>query len=262
MYEFLEAERPSAHVLVLRLNRPDVLNAVNTKLGGEILDVFTKINNGEDDQTRCVVMTGTGEKSFCVGGDLKERNGMTDEQWQAQRVVFKAYNGAMERCPIPILCAVNGFALGGGAEMVLRADFSYAADDASFGFPEVKRGFMPGSGGTQRFSRIAGEPAALEYILTGDRFSAEQALAFGMINKIVPKAEVLAATIEVATRIAANPVQAVRIIKQVVKTGLQTDINTGLVIEMLGHQRLTTAADRLEGIKAFVEKRDPKWEKG
>lgn len=261
-YQHLEVERPSPHVLVARLNRPKVLNAVNTRLGEEILDLFTRINTGADEGTRCVVMTGAGDRAFCVGGDLKERNGMTDAEWAAQRVVFKNYNVAMERCPIPILCAVNGYAMGGGAEMILRSDFAYAADEASFGFPEVQRGFMPGSGGTQRFARVAGEPLALEYILTGERFTAEQALAWGMVNRILPQQEVLVATIEVASRIAGNPPQAVRIIKQCIKAGLQTDIQTALQIEMLGHQRLTSAADRHEGIAAFVEKRAPKWEKG
>lgn len=259
-YQFLEVERPSPKVVVARLNRPEVLNAVNTQLGREILDLFTRINGGED-EARCVVMTGAGEKSFCVGGDLKERKGMTDEQWMAQRVIFKNYNVAMERCPIPILCAVNGYAVGGGAEMVLRSDFAYAAEHAKFGFPEVKRGFMPGSGGTQRFPRVAGQAIALEYILTGDNFSAEQALAWGMVNRVLPKDEVLPAAIETATRIADNPLQAIRIIKQCIKAGVQADIQTGLVIEMLGHQRLTSAADRHEGIAAFVEKRAPKWEK-
>jgi enoyl-CoA hydratase len=258
-FKHLEVTRPVAGVVLARLNRPDVLNAVNTRLGQEILDLFTAINSGADADARCVVMTGAGERSFCVGGDLKERNGMSDAQWQAQRVVFKAYNLAMERCPIPVLCAVNGFALGGGAEMILRTDFAYAADHAKFGFPEVKRGFMPGSGGTQRFARIVGEHRAKELILTGEQFSAQDALAWGMINKIVPAADVLTPTLAAAEKIAQNPPLAVRIIKQCVHSGLQTDIETGLVIEALGHQRLTSAPDRMEGIAAFVEKRKAEW---
>lgn len=258
----LDLSWPEPGIVLARLNRPDVLNAVNTALGRELLDLFDRINSGEDPQTRVVVLTGAGEKSFCVGGDLKERNGMTDAEWQAQRVIFKGYNGAMERCPIPILCAVNGYALGGGAEMVLRSDFAYAADHAQFGFPESRRGFMPGSGGTQRFARVAGEARALEYIMTGDRFGAHQALEWGMVNRVLPAADLLPAVLDVAGRIAANPPQAIRIIKQVIKAGLQTDINTGLTIEMLGHQRLTSSADRQEGIAAFVEKRAPAWKEG
>lgn len=255
----LVVNRPSSGVMLARLNRPEVLNAVNTALGQEILNLFDRINRADEPDVRVVVITGTGERSFCVGGDLKERNGMTDEQWHAQRLIFKAYNVAMERCPIPILCAVNGFALGGGAEMLLRSDFAYAADYAEFGFPEVKRGFMPGSGGTQRFARLAGESRALEYIMTGEHFSAADALAWGMINKVIPGTDVLPKTLDVAEKIAANPSQAVRTIKQVIKTGLQTDISSGLVLEHLGHQKLTSAQNRMEGIAAFVEKRKPTW---
>jgi enoyl-CoA hydratase len=257
-FQHLDVTRPAPGVLLARLNRPDVLNAVNTLLGQEILDLFTHVAAGED-EARCIVVTGAGERAFCVGGDLKERNGMTDAQWQAQRVVFKQYNLAMERCPIPVLCAINGYALGGGAEMVLRSDFSYAAENVRFGFPEVMRGFMPGSGGTQRFARIVGEHRAKELILTGEQFSAQEALSWGMVNKVVAQAELLPAALATAAKIARNPPLAVRIIKQCIHSGLQTDIETGLVIEALGHQRLTSAADRLEGIAAFVEKRNPQW---
>ena len=260
-FKHLEVTRPAAGVILAQLNRPEVLNAVNTRLGQEILDLFTHINSGQDDEARCVVMTGAGERAFCVGGDLKERNGMTDAQWQAQRIIFKQYNLAMERCPIPVLCAVNGYALGGGAEMILRTDFAYAADSARFGFPEVKRGFMPGSGGTQRFARIVGEHRAKELILTGEQFSAQDALAWGMINRLAPQADVLSATLAAAEKVAQNPPLAVRIIKQCIHAGLQTDIETGLAIEVLGHQRLTSAPDRMEGIAAFVEKRRPEWKK-
>lgn len=258
-FKHLNVTRPASGVVLARLNRPEVLNAVNTQLGREILDLFTAINGGAEADARCVVITGAGERAFCVGGDLKERNGMTDLQWQAQRVIFKQYNLAMERCPIPVLCAVNGYALGGGAETVLRTDFAYAAENARFGFPEVKRGFMPGSGGTQRFARIVGEHRAKELILTGDQFSAQDALAWGMINKIVSQADVLSETLKTAEKIAQNPPLAVRIIKQSIHSGLQVDIETGLVIEALGHQRLTSAPDRMEGIAAFVEKRKPEW---
>lgn len=255
----LDVSRPAEGVLLLRLNRPEVLNAIDTALGRDLRDMFEAINRDEIEDVRTVVITGAGERAFCVGGDLKERNGMTDAQWMAQRVIFKGYNGAMERCPVPILCAVNGFALGGGAEMVLRCDFSYAAEHAEFGFPEVKRGFMPGSGGTQRFARLAGEARALELLMTGDRFSAAQALAWGMVNRVLPSGQVLPATIEVAARLAASSPAAVRMIKQVVKAGLQADIATALTLETLGQQRLTASADRREGIAAFVEKRAANW---
>ncbi len=184
---------------------------------------------------------------------------MSDDAWRAQRVIFKGYNGAMERCPVPILCAVNGFALGGGAEMVLRADFAYAAEHAEFGFPESRRGFMPGSGGTQRFARVAGQARAMEFIMTGERFPAMQAAEWGLVNRVLSANRVLPELIQTAHKIAANPDRAIRVIKQVVRAGVQTDINTALQLETLGQQVLTTAVDRREGIAAFVEKREPNW---
>lgn len=257
--QHIEVTKPTPKLLLVRFNRPQVLNAVNTAMGRELLDLFTAINSESVGETSCVVLTGSGEKAFCVGGDLKERNGMTMEQWQAQRVIFKQYNLAMERCPIPIICAVNGLALGGGAEMMLRADFSYAAEHAKFGFPEITRGFMPGSGGTQRFARIVGEARAKELLLTGEQFSAADALSWGIINKVFPSAEVLPACLATAEKLAGYSSDAVRTAKLCIHHGLQSDIETGLVIEALGQQRLAASGDRLEGIAAFVEKRSPKW---
>ncbi len=255
----LDLSSPADGVLLARLDRPEVLNAVNTALGRELLDLFEGINRGERPEVRVIILTGTGERAFCVGGDLKERNGMSDDEWRAQRVVFKGYNEAMERCPVPILCAVNGFALGGGAEMVLRADFAYAAEHAEFGFPEAKRGFMPGSGGTQRLARVAGEARALELIMTGERFSAADAAAWGMVNRVVAADRLMPEIIATAERIVATPERATRVIKQVIRAGMQADIQTALTVETLGQQLLTTSGDRREGIAAFVEKRKPSW---
>ncbi|ATX67547.1 enoyl-CoA hydratase/isomerase family protein [Roseinatronobacter bogoriensis] len=247
-------------VLLVCLNRPEVLNAINTALGQALLDLFDGVNRGARPDARVIVMTGEGARAFCVGGDLKERNGMSDADWRAQRVIFKGYNSAMERCPVPILCAVNGFALGGGAEMVLRSDFAYASEQAEFGFPESRRGFMPGSGGTQRFARVAGQARAMEWIMTGERFSAQKALEWGLVNRILPQQDVLPALLETAQKIAANPDRAIRVIKQVIRAGAQADIETALHLETLGQQVLTGAADRQEGIAAFVEKRQPNWQ--
>jgi len=258
-YECLDVTAPLPKVLLVRFNRPAVLNAVNTAMGRELLSLFNEVNSAPVGETSCVVLTGSGDRAFCVGGDLKERNGMTAEQWQAQRVVFKQYNLAMERCPVPVICAVNGLALGVGAEMGLRTEFSYAADHATFGFPEINRGFMPGSGGTQRFARLVGEARAKEVLLTGESFSAADALAWGVVNKVLPREEVLPACLAVAEKLSSCPSDAVRTAKLCIHHGLQADIETGLVIEALGQQRLAASPDRLEGIAAFVEKRAPKW---
>lgn len=259
-YDHLLVSEEGDGVLLVRFNRPEVMNAVNTAMGSELLDVFTRINQGGLPSARVVVLTGAGERAFCAGGDLKERNGMTVEQWAAQRVIFKQYNLAMERCPIPVICAVNGAALGGGAEMVLRSDFSYAADHATFGFPEIKRGFIPGSGGTQRFPRLVGAARGLEVLLTGATFTARSAMEWGMVNEVTTREELLPRTFVVANTIASYSADAVRTLKSCIRQGLQTDIETGLVLEAFAQQRLVASPDRLEGIAAFVEKREPKWQ--
>jgi len=257
-YQHLELRFPEPGVALLTLNRPKVLNAVNTVLAGELRDVFKLAARGGREGMRVLVLTGAGERSFCVGGDLKERDGMSNEEWDAQRVVFREYNRAQEACPIPIISAVNGLALGGGLEMILRGDFAYGAEDARFGLPEIKWGFFPGSGGTQRLPRIAGEARAMEAILTGEQFGAEEALAWGVINKIFPRDDVVAAAVETAAKIAAHAPEAVRTVKHVVHLGLQTDLKRGLEIEAENHTRVTSLKDRAEGIRAFVEKREPK----
>ena len=162
-------------------------------------------------------------------------------------------------CPIPMIAAVNGLALGGGGELALTCDFIYAADDAEFAFPEIKRGIMPGMGATQRLARVIGEPRAKELILTGDNFSAADAHSWGMVNKLVPKQDVVAQAVAAAQRIAANAPLAIRAAKQVIHAGLQTDLASGLTIEVLSHQRLSLSDDRHEGVAAFNEKRAPVW---
>ena len=250
-------ERPADGVILLTLNRPHVLNAVNTDMGNELVAFFTDLTTDPD--ARAVVITGTGERAFCVGADLKERDGMSDQVWRAQHELFRRGHMMHAGCPLPTIAAVNGLALGGGAEMALTCDFTYAAEDAEFGFPEIKRGIMPGMGGTQRLARVMGEPRAKELILSGETFSAADAHLWGMVNKLVSRQDVVAEAIAAATRISANAPLAIRATKQVIHAGLQTDLATGMTIEVLAHQRLAVSQDRREGIAAFIEKRSPKW---
>jgi enoyl-CoA hydratase/carnithine racemase len=258
-FAHLRVDHPEEGVMLVTFDRPQVLNAVNTAMGQELLDLFSAVNGGAHPDVRAIVLTGAGERAFCVGGDLKERNGMSPEEWAAQRVIFKGYNREMERCAIPVICAVNGFALGGGAEMVLRTDFAYAAEHATFGFPEIKRGFMPGSGGTQRFARLAGEARAKEVLLTGQSFTAREAEAWGMVNRVLPAAEVVPQALATARIIASYSKEAVAVLKTTIHHGLQADLETGLAFEALAQQRLVALPDRLEGVAAFVEKRAAKF---
>jgi enoyl-CoA hydratase len=256
-FETLLVESPAAGVLLLTLNRPHVLNAVNTQMSGELLKFFTDLETARDVQA--VVMTGAGDRAYCVGADLKERNGMSNDAWRDQHAMHRRGHRQHMACPIPMIAAVNGLALGGGGEQVLSCDFIYAAEDAEFGFPEIKRGIMPGMGATQRLARVIGEPRAKELILTGDTFSAAEAHAWGMVNKLVPRQDVVTEAIAAAARIAANAPLAIRAAKQVIHAGLQTDLASGLMIEVLAHQRLSISDDRHEGVAAFNEKRPPVW---
>src|SRR3954468_19687215 len=144
-----EGSRP--HVLVVTLDRPEVLNALNTQMGRDLYDLWTKLT-AEPGETRCVVLTGSGERAFCAGGDLKERDGMTQAQWQAQHELFERGFMALMEFPLPVLAALNGHAFGGGLEIALCCDFIYASSAARFALPEVRLGIMPGGGGTQNLA--------------------------------------------------------------------------------------------------------------
>ncbi len=253
-YETIELDDALKHVLTIRLNRPEVANALNTQMGHDLAHALERIAL-DPNRYRCIVVTGTGEKAFCAGGDLKQRNGMTDEEWQAQHLVFEKMNRALGDCPVPIIAAVNGAAYGGGAEIALACDFIYAANSARFALTEVTLGIIPGVGGTQQLPRAAGRRRALELLLTGRPFSADQAHQWGVVNEVFPAAELLPGTLETASRIAANAPISTRQIKQSVQCGMEMDLKSGLLFEIEAYNRCVPTQDRREGVKAFNEKR-------
>jgi len=158
------------HILTVTLNRPKVSNALNTRMGLDLMELFEQLALDLED-LRVAVITGSGDKAFCAGGDLKERNGMTDEAWRAQHLIFERMVRSIMACPIPIVAAVNGAAYGGGCEIAAASDFVYAASGARFALTEVTLGIMPGAGGTQNLSRAIGERRAKEMILSGAPFN-------------------------------------------------------------------------------------------
>ncbi len=255
-YETLALDKPAEHVLRVTLNRPEVANALNTRMGEEMLAVFDGLCAAPD-TARCVIVTGQGERAFCAGGDLKQRLGMTDAQWQAQHLVFERMVRAMVACPIPIIAAVNGAAYGGGCEMTLVCDFAYAASHARFALTEVTLGIMPGAGGTQLLPRAMGTRRAKELLLTGRPFTAAEAVAWGMINRVCEPAELMHAVLETAQRIAANAPLSTRQIKQSVNVGIGLDLASALAFEIEAYNRMVPTEDRREGIAAFNEKRRP-----
>lgn len=257
-YETLALERIDEHILLIRLNRPEVANAMNSQMGEELMALFEGFQL-ETDDLRVLVMTGTGDKAFCAGGDLKERNGMTDAQWLRQHAMFERMVRALVACPIPIIGAINGAAYGGGCEISAALDFAYAADHARFALTEVTLGIMPGAGGTQTLPRAMGERRAKEVILTGLPFTAQEACDWGMINRVLPAAELLDACLATARRIAANAPISVRQAKQSMHRGLQMSLADGLAYEIECYNRMVPTQDRLEGVRAFNEKRKPQF---
>ena len=257
-YETLLVTQPAPHVSLVTMNRPEASNAVNTHMGQEMLQYFEDVSLDPKD-TRCVILTGAGDKAFCAGGDLKERKGMTDEAWQRQHVIFERKVRAVMACPVPVIAAVNGAAYGGGCETALQCDFIYASTTARFALTEVTLGIMPGAGGTQNLPRAVGSRRALEVILTGAPFTAQQGLEWGMVNRVLPPAELMPTVIETAGRIAANAPIATRQAKQAVHRGIGMSIWDGLAMEIEAYNRMVPTEDRREGVLAYNEKRKPKF---
>lgn len=253
-YETLLVAPQDDHVLLVTLNRPDVLNALNTQMGLDLVDLFESIAMSPG-PLRCIVLTGTGAKGFCAGGDLKQRDGMSTEDWTAQHVIFERMARALLDCPVPMIGAVNGAAFGGGCEIACCCDFLYAADHVKFALPEVKLGIMPGAGGTQMLPRALGERRAKEYVMTGKPFTAQQAQVWGLVNEVTPLDILVTKATETARLIAANAPLATRQVKQSVSRGLRMSLGDGLAFEIEAYNRLVATEDRFEGVRAFNQKR-------
>jgi enoyl-CoA hydratase/carnithine racemase len=257
-FETLKTEMVEAEILLVTINRPDEANALNTQMGRDLIALCRKLED-EPGDARVVVLTGSGERFFCAGGDLKERNGMSNEQWLDQHRIFeRAFWGVVD-CALPVIGAINGHAFGGGLEFALCCDFAYAAKEARFALPEVKLGIMPGGGGTQNLNRAAGVRRAKELILTGREFTAEKGVAWGIFNEAYPRKELMGAVLETARLMAANAPISLRQAKKAIQHGSQMDLTRAFWFEIEAYNRMVFTEDRLEGVKAFNEKRKPKY---
>ncbi|MGH8295747.1 MAG: enoyl-CoA hydratase-related protein [Steroidobacteraceae bacterium] len=247
-------ERPGAGVALLRLNRPDRLNALNMAVRESLASHFAEL--ASDDAVRCVVITGD-EKAFAAGADVAElaERTPTDEAFAGSKAAW----AAIERYRRPIIGAVSGFALGGGCELAMHCDIIIAGEGAKLGQPEVKLGIMPGAGGTQRLVRAAGKFAAMRWLLTGDLLTAAQAHRLGLVSEVVPDGEVLPYALALAARIAALPPLAVAAIKDAVLRGADLPLDAALRLESESFQRLFATEDRAEGMRAFLERRKPQF---
>jgi len=255
-YATLALEMVEPHVLLIKLNRPEVANAINTQMGHDMLDLWRRLTDDAGD-VRCAILTGTGDKIFCAGGDLKERNGMTRQQWVAQHELFERAYWTLVEVPVPIIAAINGHAYAGGLETALACDFLYAANTARFALTEVSIGIMPGGGGTQNLPRAVGERRAKEIILTAKPFSAQQAAEWGLVNRVCEPADLMPAALETARAIAGNAPLSVRQAKKSIHFGLQMELKTAYRFEVEAYNHLVETEDRYEGIRAFNEKRKP-----
>ncbi len=257
-YATLALKEEGAHVLVVTLNRPEVLNAISTQMGRDWLDLFSGLA-ADPGELRCIVLTGAGDRAFCAGADLKERDGMSIEVWRTQHAQFEMAFVALMECPVPMIAAVNGHAYGGGLETALCCDFIYAAKSAKLALSELRLGIMPGGCGTQNLPRAVGERRGKELILTARAFSAEEGAAWGLVNKVCEPGKTLEEALATARQIAENAPLAVRQAKKSIHYGLQMDLLTGYRYEIEAYNQLIGTEDRKEGVRAFNEKRKPRF---
>ena len=253
-YQYLLVTKDPGGYAVLQLNRPEVLNALNMKLMEELVDALKILDN--DAEVRCIILTGN-EKAFAAGADIKEMAGASAVA-MLSRDQFARWDG-IRKVKKPIIAAVSGFALGGGCELMMTCDIVIASETAKIGQPEINIGVMPGAGGTQRLTRAVGKVKAMEMVLTGSPISAQEALQWGLVNKVVPVEYFLQEAKNLAREIAGKPPLAVRLAKEAVLKAFDTTIEGGLEFERKNFYLLFASQDQKEGMSAFIEKRKPEW---
>ncbi len=249
--------RRHGDVVEVRLDRADALNALSTAMAQQLVDRCAEVAG--DLSVRAAVLTAAGEKAFCVGADLKERNAFTDADLEAQRPVFRAAFAAVRDLPVPLVAAVHGFALGGGCELALSCDVVVADESAVLGLPEVTVGIVPGGGGTQLVVRRVGAGRAADLVLTGRRVGIDEADRIGLVDRRVPVGSARDVALALAAEIAGNSPVAVRAAKQALREGADLPLEQALDVEDAAWRRAVFSADRREGVAAFAEKRRPRW---
>lgn len=243
-------------VAVITFNRPEALNSIDPETRKELRDAWHRAD--ADPAVRCVVLTGTGDKAFCAGSDLKKT--MPPKESTAQLTFGDSTSRhllAGMDMDKPLICAVNGYALGGGMELALACDIRIASENAQFALSEVRLGSMPGAGGTQNLPRLIGSSDALLMLFTGDRVDAAEALRIGLVSKVVPRAELMDCAMTIARRIAANAPLSIRAVKRLVRDGRSMPLDQAMAMENYAFSMLRDTEDRIEGRKAFQEKRTP-----
>jgi len=238
---------------VLTINRPDKLNAISNELTDEMEAFLDEVEKDED--LRVLVITGAGDKAFAAGadiGELVERDARLGREVSRRR---QQLFSRIENLPVPVIAAVNGYALGGGLELALACNIRLCSENARFGAPEVKLGIIPGDGGTQRLPRLVGLGRAMEMILTGDFIDAGEAYRIGLVNRVVPPGDLMKEALDLAVKIASRPPLAVKYAKEAVNRSQEGDSASGYALESYLHALTCTTEDKREGVAAFLEKR-------
>ncbi len=252
-FEFIKVNAQIAgHVALIELNRPKELNALSRQVMLEIRDALRELD--EDDNVRAIILTG-GQKVFAAGADIKQMADATAID-MLNIDQFSTWD-QIKKTRKPIIAAVSGFALGGGCELAMTCDMIVASNTAKFGQPEIKIGTMPGAGGTQRLTRAIGKVRAMEMVLTGKFISAEEALSYGLVNRIVPAELLLDETLKLATEIAKLSPVAIKLAKESVNNAFNSTLDEGLQFERKNFYLTFASQDQKEGMAAFVEKRAP-----
>lgn len=247
------------HVAVCEFNRPHAMNSIDPEMREELYAFYKRIN--EDDDIHVVIFTGAGEKAFCTGADLKKTLPNPNESYARQLLVERDTGSAFKGLETdkPLICAVNGYALAGGTELVAICDITIASENAKFGLSEVKRGSIPWGGSIPRLARSLSKSDLMMLLLTADIIDAQEALRMGLVSKVVPHSELMPTTMEIAQKIARNAPLAVRAVKQLVTRGMDMPLTQALNMDKYMFGMLKDTEDRIEGRKAFAEKREPVW---
>ena len=252
---FIEVDYSVQKVAIVKINRPESKNALNTQVRQQLAQVFTELSFNE--QINAIVLTG-GEEVFAAGADLKEMASATSTEMLLRHT--ERYWNAIAQCPKPVIAAVNGYALGGGCELAMHSDIIIAGKSATFGQPEIKVGLMPGAGGTQRLFRAVGKFHAMRMIMTGVMVKAEEAYSIGLVSQVTEDDQTISTAIQMAKNLAKMPPIALQQIKEVALMSEDVPLNAGLALERKSFQLLFSTEDKNEGIQAFIEKRKPSYQ--